>query len=266
MKKGRFSKEEIVFIKENCNSMSYDSIAIKLNRDPESVESFVISKLGKNISSEAQKEWQASYDLKNRPYWKDLKEQFDPDELEMLVYHWGRIIGQFKDDVLPTEELQVIDAIKLEILMNRALKEQQAGMQDIRRFEELIKEEKTVDDDQWDRDYIFNLERQIAVCRAAQESLSKDYKELGAKKSGMLKDLKATREQRIRRLEDSKRTFFGWIQQIMRNRDFRTQLGIDMEKMRLASEKEYERLSEYHEYEDGGVDQPLFTPENFKTS
>ena len=264
MKKGRFSKEEIAFIEKNHKSMSYDAIAEKLNRDSESVENFVTNKLGQNISSKAQKEWQASYDLKNRPYWKDLNEQFSPDELEMLVYHWGRIIGQFKDDVLPTEELQVIDAIKLEILMNRALKEQQAGMQDIARFEALIEEEKLNDSDQWDRDYIFNLERQVAVCRAAQESLSKDYKELGAKKSGMLKDLKATREQRIKRLEDSKRTFFGWMQQVMRDRDFRTQLGIDMEKMRLAAQKEYERLSEYHEYEDGGVDQPIITPENVK--
>jgi len=265
MKKGRFSKEEIAFIEKNHKSMSYDTIAEKLNRDSESVENFVTNKLGQNISSKAQKEWQASYDLKNRPYWKDLKEQFNPDELEMLVYHWGRIIGQFKDDVLPTEELQVIDAIKLEILMNRALKEQQAGMQDIARFEALIEEEKLNDSDQWDRDYIFNLERQVAVCRAAQESLSKDYKELGSKKSGMLKDLKATREQRIKRLEDSKRTFFGWMQQVMRDGDFRTQLGIDMEKMRLAAQKEYERLSEYHEYEDGGVDQPIITPENVKT-
>ena len=81
----------------------------------------------------------------------------------------------------------------------------------------------------------------------------------------MLKDLKATREQRIKRLEDSKRTFFGWMQQVMRDGDFRTQLGIDMEKMSLAAQKEYERLSEYHEYEDGGVDQPIITPENVKT-
>ena len=57
MKKGRFSKEEIAFIEKNHKSMSYDTIAEKLNRDSESVENFVTNKLGQNISSKAQKEW-----------------------------------------------------------------------------------------------------------------------------------------------------------------------------------------------------------------
>ena len=184
----------------------------------------------------------------------------------MFSYHWSRIIGQFKDDVLPTEELQVIDAIKLEILMNRSLREQQSSMLDIARFEAILVDEKdNKSPDDWDRDYIFNLEKQIQVCRAAQESLSRDYKDLQSKKSVMLRDLKATREQRIKRLEDSKKTFFGWLQRIMKDKDFRVQLGIDMEKMRLAANKEYETLSEYYEYEDGTLDQPLITPENVKT-
>ena len=31
----------------------------------------------------------------------------------------ARIISQFKDDVIPTEELQVVDLIKLEFLINQ---------------------------------------------------------------------------------------------------------------------------------------------------
>ena len=54
---------------------------------------------------------QAEYDLKNRLYWKDLTQQFSPEELEMILFHWGRMISQFRDDVLPTGELQVLDAI-----------------------------------------------------------------------------------------------------------------------------------------------------------
>ena len=121
MKKGRFSKPEIAFIKSNCEHLSYEELGTKLDRDPESVESFVKSKLGKDVSSKRERAVQAEYDLKKRPYWKDLKEQFNPSELEMILFHWGRMIGQFRDDVLPTEELQVLDTIKLEILMNRAL-------------------------------------------------------------------------------------------------------------------------------------------------
>ena len=122
MKKGRFSKTEQVFIRENYQEMSVSQIATQLDRDPDSVDAYIDKKLGKNKT--AQKEIEASYELKNRPYWNEIIQQFNEDELEIIQYHWGRIISQFRDDVLPTEELQVLDAIKLEVLMNRALKTQ----------------------------------------------------------------------------------------------------------------------------------------------
>ena len=176
--------------------------------------------------------------------------QIYKDELEIFLYHWGRIISQFRDDVLPTEELQVIDAIKLEILMNRALRNQQTNMNDIGRYEDMVTLEKEQPFELQDKDAIFNLERQIAILRAAQETITRDYKDLQTKKASMLKDLKATREQRIKRLEDSKQTFIGWIKNLMSNPDIRRQLGQDMEKMRIAMNAEQDRLTEWHQYED----------------
>jgi len=166
--------------------------------------------------------------------------------------------------VLPTEELQIIDAIKLELLMNRALKDQQTNSEQIRMFEELINDEKEKPVEYQDRDYTFNLERQIAVLRAAQESLNRDYKDLGMKKGAMLKDMKATREQRIKRLEDSKQTFIGWVTDLMVSPEKRHELGIEMEKMRLAMENERKALSEWHQYEDKMIDQPFLTPDSVK--
>ena len=158
----------------------------------------------------------------------------------------------------------MIDAIKLEVLMNRALKNQQTNMIDIQKYEELATDEKGKPLELQDKDYIFNLERQIAVCRAAQDSLGRDYKDLQTKKASMLKDLKGTREQRIKRLEESKETFVGWIRNLMTNPDAKHELGIQMEKMRLAMNQEKERLAEWHEYEDKTVDQPLLTPDTTK--
>jgi hypothetical protein len=77
----------------------------------------------------------------------------------------------------------------------------------------------------------------------------------------MLKDLKGTREQRIKAIEDSKQTFASLVKQIATDSEFRTRIGLDMEKMRLAAEHEKERLSEFHQYEDGTIDQPFLTPE-----
>jgi hypothetical protein len=169
--------------------------------------------------------------------------------------------SQFKDDVFHTEEMQIIDTIKLEILMNRILRSQHENQEEINLNDQLVRNEKSRDKDQRDVDYIMNLERQIAVLRASQETLSKDYKDLQARKATMLKDLKGTREQRIKAIEDSKQTFASFIKQIATSDEFRDKIGIEMEKMRLASEKEKERLSEYFTYEDGNVDQPFLTPE-----
>ena len=77
----------------------------------------------------------------------------------------------------------------------------------------------------------------------------------------MLRDLKATREQRIKRLEDSKQTFIAWVGQIMTQPKLRQEFGTEMEKMRLAMDVERDRLKEWHKYEDGIVDQPFLTPD-----
>ena len=207
------------------------------------------------------KEAEVANELKAKPYFRELKHQFTDDELEMFEFHFKKMWSQFKDDVFHTEEMQIIDTIKLEILMNRILKSQQDNQVEISEYERFVQQEKAVDKDQRDMDHIMQLERQIAVLRASQETLSKDYKDLQARKATMLKDLKGTREQRIKAIEDSKQTFASLVKQIATDSDFRTRIGLDMEKMRLAAEKEKERLSEYHEYEDGTVDQPFLTPE-----
>ncbi len=262
MKKGRFTKTEQEFIRNNHREMSNLDIATHLDRDPISIQSYIKEKIGNNTLDD--REIEALHDLQNRPFWKDLQKQFSEEELQSLLYHWSRIITQFRDDVLPTEELQIIDAIKLEILMNRALIGQQTNMRSIGEYEESVTVEKSKSLEIQDKDYIYNLERQIAVCRAAQDSLTREYKDLQTKKASMLKDLKATREQRIKRLEDSKQTFIGWVRNLMSNPDARREIGIEMEKMRLAMNKEAERLSEYHKYEDGLLDQPFLTPDSVK--
>ena len=243
MKKGRFTKTEQEFIKNNHREMSNLEMATHLDRDPVSVQSYVKEKIGNTTLDD--REIEALHDLQNRPFWKDLQKQFSEEELQSLLYHWSRIITQFRDDVLPTEELQIIDAIKLEILMNRALIGQQTNMRNISDYEEMVTVEKNKSLEIQDKDYIYNLERQIAVSRAAQESLTREYKDLQTKKASMLKDLKATREQRIKRLEDSKQTFIGWVRNLISNPDTRRELGIEMEKMRLAM-KEEEKLSLIH--------------------
>ena len=148
--------------------------------------------------------------------------------------------------------------------MNRSLKHNKENIEQISSFEGLIQQLRAVDVDQQDRDEIFNLERQVASLKASQESLNKDYRELQAKKNSMLKEMKATREQRVKRLEDSKQTFTSWLAYLVSNPDVARGYGVEMEKMRLAMDKQKERLSAYHKYQDDLVDQPFLTPETVK--
>ena len=260
MKRGRLSNDEARYITDNAKNISVEEIAANLERDPTTIENFI----KKNLKIGLSEFEQAAYDLEDRPYWIELRQQFSQDELELFKYHWGRIISQFKDDVFPTEELQVVDVIKLELLMNRGLKQNKSNIDQITAFEELVRTERATDPDQQDRDYILNLERQIASLRAALESLNRDYRDLQTKKSAMLKEMKGTREQRIKRLEDSKQSFVGWVTHLMQNPTLTQQYGLEMEKMRLAMEKEKGRLSNFHQYEDGQVDQPFLTPDTVK--
>ena len=260
MKKGRISKEEEFYIESNVGRLTNEEIARNLDRDPESVDGFIKRKFGVGVSPEEA----AAYDLENRPYWKELEYQFTAGELELFKYHWSRIVAQFRDDVVPTEELQIVDLIKIELLMNRCLKQNKDSIEQIRIFEEMLAEEKAVDKDQRDKELIFSIQSQVNALKASQESLNRDYRELQAKKSTMLKEMKATREQRVKRLEDSKQTFTGWITFLMTNPDKLREYGVQMEKMRLATEKERARLSEYHKYTDGEIDRPLLTPETIK--
>lgn len=259
MKKGRLSKEDMSFIEANAEVLSPEQIASELDRDPDSIKDWISRNIG--FSEKQKKEAAVANELKSRPYYRELKYQFNDEELEMFEFHFKKMWSQFKDDVFHTEEMQIIDTIKLEILMNRILKGQQDNQNQISTYETLVREEKAVDKDQRDMDYIINLERQIAILRASQETLSKDYKDLQARKATMLKDLKGTREQRIKQIEDSKQTFASLVKHIATDETFRNKIGIDMEKMRIAMLNEKERLSEYHNYEDGTVDQPFLTPD-----
>ena len=257
MRKGRLSNDETQFITDNVDNMGPEEIATALDRDPASIAMFIKRKLRLGLSEEEE----VAYSLEDRPYWSELKQQFTTEELELVKYHWSRIIAQFRDDVFPTEEMQVVDVIKIEMLMNRSLKQNKETIDQINLLEKLLIQERDVELEHRDRDYIMNLERQAATLRASQESLNRDYRDLQTKKSAMLKEMKGTREQRIKRLEDSKQSFTGWVAHLMQNPNIVKQYGLEMEKMKMAMNKEKERLSAFHKYDDGQVDQPFLTPE-----
>lgn len=260
MKKGRFSVDEIDYIEKNATTRTATEIAKHLNRDPASVKKFCKEKLRVGLS----KQDEAAFTLEDRPYWKELKQQFSEDELELMKWHWSRIVLQFKDDVIHTEEFQILDLIKLDILSNRCLKHNQDMIETINQVDAMLEYENSKSEENRDNDAIFNLRREKISLQQAQETSTKEYRELQVKKNGMLKEMRATREQRVRRLEESTQSLTGWVVFLMNNPEKTKEYGLQMRKMQLAMEKEQERLGEWHTYSDGTVDQPFLNSNTVK--
>lgn len=262
MNKGRFKLTEQDFIKQNYNRLTYQEIAAQLNRDVNSVREFIEKKLGKNVITAEDFEDKAEFDIKRRPFWKQLSMEFDESELELFVYQWKRIISQFKDDVFPTEEMQVIHAIKLEIMMNRKIRQGNEVEDSIANLHTILDLEKKADEEHRNAAFIAELERQISVLRMAQDTYGKEYREMLTKQQSILGSLKGTRDQRIKVMEDSRQSFMSWMKNVLENVQLRKELGMNMEKNRLAMENERRRLSEYHKYVDGAVDRPILNFES----
>lgn len=260
MKTGRLSKQEWNFIERNADRMTPEQIALELNRELDPILNH-LRKIGKSLNKKEDFETQAEYDLKTRPYWKELRNQFTEEELDGFLYYWKTMIGQFNRDVLPTEELQILTLCKLEILMNRALREQRDHALKIEDYEGQLMAEKRERFDDQDRDLIFDLERQIAAMRSAKEALSKDFKDLQTKQSSVLKDLKATRDQRLDRINSNKQTIDSLITKLNTDPVFKEECSVAMEKMRLAIIEEKKRLGAFHTFDDGEIDRPFLSDE-----
>lgn len=263
---GPLTEDEHRFIRANSTIMPYDEIAQRINRNPKTVIKYIREKLRKEPigSTQIQETSAAEEALKTGPFWSDLRKQFSNEELKQFIFQWRRIYTQFKEDVLATEEVQILDTIKLDILMNRLLKSQQKTEVEINGIEKEISQEKAKPVDERDIDYISSLTDELGFRRAGQEATSKEYRDLLEKKSKILEQMKATRNARIKYLENTKQTLMNWIKQILTDADLRRKLGIEAEKRKLAMEKAYSDLSQYHIYADGQADIPIFNTETLE--
>lgn len=256
---GPWSSKDKLYIAEHHKTKSAAEIADAIGKNTAKVEEYILLNFASSFQEISKS---AEYDITYSPIWHDIVRQFTADERKMFLHHWGRIISQFKDDVYPTEQMQVVDTIKLDILMNRCLTEQHRCMTEIRYNERLLDEERRKEKPDRDKDYMFNLEKQIGVMRAAQESLHGDYENLLQEKNKILKEMKATRDARIKSIESYKHSFSGWMVRLLEDKELRKKVGEDMEKMRIAAGFEHKRLSEYHTYIDGTLDRPILIPED----
>ena len=100
----------------------------------------------------------------------------------------------------------------------------------------------------------------MSFARNSIANYTNEYTKLLAEQQKISKDLKATREQRIKRIEDGKSSWIGLIR-MLEDEQLREKQGREMAILDLATNKYKQKLSEYHTYEDNTVDRPFLTPE-----
>lgn len=265
-KPGKLSKKDLEYIKEHRDDPP-EEIAKHLRRNVETIKNYIGKTKISIVRKDDTDEIEIIGRLTGRKDWVSLQKQFTPDELEIFKEHWVKQYKQFNYDVLPTEELQMINAIRLEILVNRNMEERNKAMQQIADIElEIVALEKKLkdeDDDEERSDLIAKIgdaKDLLGTCQMSMNSRTSEFEKFTTKLQASYKDLKSTRDQRYKELHDSSKNFIDWLK-LLDSPEFLEKEGKDLALRQIAAHKEYDRLKGIHTYLDGKIDQPLLTPE-----
>jgi len=262
-KRGQLGLEEEKFIRDNIGLLSIEDIADQLNRTVKPIERYISeAKIGLKTPDEQENDKTLRQKLHAKTFWTEIERQFDKDsgELDYFEDTWIGLVKQFREDVLPAEELQIKQFITIDILINRSMKERKRHITDTEKLQAEVDREYQLDEELRDGPKLANLETQLSFARNSIANYTNEYTKLLNEQQKISKDLKATREQRIKRIEDGKSSWIGLIR-MLEDEEIREKQGREMEIMAMAVEKNKELLSEYHQYADDGVDMPLLTPE-----
>jgi hypothetical protein len=263
-KRGQLGLDEEKFITDNYGALSIEQIAEQLNRNIDPIKRYIKENNLTIIdnSQELKDNEILRQKLYTKTFWPEIKRQFDEDTGELKYFEdtWVGLIKQFREDVLPAEELQIKQFITIDILINRSMKERKRHISETEKLQRYVDKEYEKPEEQRDIPKLANLETQLSFARNSIANYTNEYTKLLAEQQKISKDLKATREQRIKRIEDGKSSWTGLIR-MLEDEAIREKEGREMEILAMATNKIRDKLSEYHNYQDGVVDRPFLTPE-----
>jgi hypothetical protein len=264
-KRGRISKDEAKkiddFVKDNKTARE---IAPILKRAVAQIEAYILKFYG--ISDEGPSQVGAEFlrHLRKSEHWKFLQQHYTKEELNYYETLYGKVMAQFHEDILPTEELQVLQALDAVILVNRHKKSRKSVEDRLTELNTLIEINKIeAEDNEALQEKILSWESQRQLLFSQANARTKDFTELTKKFDETIGKLKGTREQRIKNVESSRQSWTSLIK-TLQDRKVREKEGRHMEMFRMATDKAEAGLREPHKYENGEVDQPLLSSEDVR--
>jgi len=261
-KRGQLSLDEEKFIRDSIGQLSIEQIANSLNRNIDPINRYIDE--NRLFSTEEKSENEVLLrKLHSKSFWYEIERQFDEEsgELEYFESIWIGLIKQFREDVLPAEEIQIKQFITIDILINRSMKERKRHISETEKLQKLVDKEYEKPEDQRDIPRLANLETQLSFARNSISSYTNEYSKLLGEQQKIGKDLKATREQRIKRIEDGKSSWVGLIR-MLEDEKLREKEGKEMEILHMATQKYQKDLFGYHNYQDNTVDRPFLNHES----
>lgn len=261
-KRGQLSLSEQQHIRDHFKTDSVDEMAEYLNRSPAPIKRFIEDNhllAGDEIDEDSD---YLRHKLHKKTFWSEIERQFDAETGELKYFEdtWIGLIKQFREDVLPAEELQIKQFITIDILINRSMKERKRHIADTERIQKMVDDEYLKQEEDRDNAYLTNLETQLSFARNSITSYTNEYTKLLAEQQKISKDLKATREQRIKRIEDGKSSWTGLLR-MLEDEKIREAEGRQMEIMNMSVGKHLDLLEEVHVYQDKSADMPFLTPD-----
>src|SRR6056300_1445604 len=262
-KRGQLSLSEQQHIRDHFKTDSVDEMAEYLNRSTAPIKRFIEDNhllAGDEVDEDSD---YLRHKLHKKTFWTEIERQYDAatGELKYFEDTWIGLIKQFREDVLPAEELQIKQFITIDILINRSMKERKRHIAETERLQRQVDAEYSVPESDRDTAKLANLETQLSFARNSIASYTNEYTKLLSEQQKISKDLKATREQRIKRIEDGKSSWIGLIR-MLEDEEIREKQGREMEIMAMAVEKFKDDLQSPHQYQDNEFDTPILNAES----
>jgi hypothetical protein len=204
--------------------------------------------------------------LRMKPDWKYIRQELTNDEVPMFEHEYAKVMLALQDDVSPIDEIHIVEFARCQVLKHRAMMEKKMGRDRIEKLRARVVEilEKDPKPSQDDLQEIDNAEREISQLTAAQTANSSEYKTHSDKSDTLFKMLKATRDQRIKSLDDNKRTTYIDVLKELAQEDKLERQG-KLAALRIAAtNKSRKKLTEPHTFADGEVCHPLLTAETYE--
>ena len=265
-KSGPISPAEGAVIKAGLAAgETVDAVAARLNRSVGLVQKWADANLpraGSGAGASPRKDKvEIKHTLKRSLKWQYLREELTEAEVDYFQEQYACYVQQFRDDILPSEEDQIFNMIKLDIATHRNRRDVRVLREELDRLEaEYRSLPAPADREQAEQMRARDIENAMGGIRAAETARDASWLKQHTELRSLQEELKATRSQRVNKDFSMKESFVDVLRRLQDD-DYRGAIGTGAEYSRQATEREQNRLAKWHEFEDGKLDQPVLTAE-----